>query len=85
MHSPNWSDLIKKEDYKVYVTLVRHDQFLGLVALCYVGSLFLLMVAIYKASLLTFGCFLLSFAAASLFFLPLLRNYMERYGVYSDS
>ena len=58
----------KKEDYKVSVTLVRHDQFLGLLAMCYVGSLFLLMVAIYTASLLTFGYFLLSFAAASLFF-----------------
>ena len=75
----------KEEHYKVYVTLVRHDQFLGLVAMCYFGSLFLLAVAVYKASLLALGCFLLSFAATSILCIPLLRNYMERYGVYSDA
>jgi len=75
----------KDEDYVVYVTLVRHDQFLGLVAMSYVGSLFLLAVAIFTASLSAFGGFILSFAACTIFCWPLLRNYIERYGVYSDT
>jgi hypothetical protein len=75
----------KEEDYVVYVTLVRDDQFLELVATWYVGSLFLLAVAIFTASLSAFGGFILFFAACSIFCWPRLRNYIERYSVYSDT
>ena len=75
----------KDEDYAVYVTLIQHDKFLGLVAIWYVGSFFLLGVAFFKPSLSAFGGGILSFAACSLVCWPMLRNYMERYGVYSDT
>ncbi len=73
------------EGYSDYAALIMQDRFLGLLALWYIGSIFLLVVAILGSSLEAFGGFLLSIATCTLVSWPLVRNYLARFCVYSDT